>query len=527
MVNHTPKRITPSVIVVVLLMTVCTQWALRDIFLEDAYMHIRYAANALETGVWGCWNIGETPVSGESSPLWLALLLVLSQLGITPLVAAKSLGGIALFACFIDLIMLYNRKRTTTDRLSEFVFAASLFTLIPLLFYSISGMETVLFVYLTTRLTLTPSARWHAWIAIPLVLIRPEGALFVFVLTVTKWWRNWKMIALTGLPAFGVFVAYLVFHRLYFGDWLPNTYYAKADLPVSHAAAYGLRATALFLKDYYFVIACAALLLLSRRLDRIDVRFVALMATCVFIVLKVGGDNAAAFPHHRHFLPILGVVWVYAFLFVETVSKHVRFRMLTTVVLVVALSITHYASESGTEHSPFTHPKVRLKKIFHLPSVGVPSTPMPTPSFERILSTLPDGALVATGASGKAPARFLNLKFLDMLGLNDVHISRHGTRQYGQVDTKTDFDYVLRRQPAVISLPIASRHVEAGQVQIGQTHWRLLVDQILDDTRLYENYRLIPCSSSAVFAHTNILSYLSNDMQTSARQYDPGGDAEE
>jgi hypothetical protein len=71
-------------------------------------------------------------------------------------------------------------------------------------------------------------------------LVRPETPLVVAALAVDRLHTHRLAATVRWLLVVAAFVApFLFFRRLYFGSWLPNTYYAKAGDPLPVLIAYG------------------------------------------------------------------------------------------------------------------------------------------------------------------------------------------------------------------------------------------------------------------------------------------------
>ena len=490
----------------------------RGFFLEDAYMHLRYAENTVTAGRWSTWNVGEKPVSGSTSPLWLALLVLFRILGVAPFATSKVLGAAALAGFFLDLHKFWRQRMDQMEPTwISLAFALSLFTLVPLLFYAVCGMETVFVLWLLSRLILVRSTTAHSIWSVFLVLARSEGAVIVFIITVVKYWRKWKQIILAGLPSFIVFTGYLIWHYFYFGHIFPNTYYAKADLPLYEGILYGTRSLFLFLSDYYLIIVFAFLYLITRKINRLDSMVLAVCGFLVVYVLRVGGDNAVAFPHHRHFLVLIGFGWVYAFIFLVDIARRIRAQKLVLAMLIFVSLMSHFINETRAEGSPLRNLKGSVKAIIGLPGVShSPDRAGALPSIDQLLEPMPDNAVVATSASGRVAAAFLRLKFIDMVGLHDEHIAHHGKRQFGQVDTKTDTAYLMSRKPDIIVLPIPSIYIKQGFVQRGVTHWRFFVDEVLSHPTIFSVYRFVPTTDQAVFIQEQMLDFLPAKIRETA-----------
>jgi hypothetical protein len=103
-------------------------------------------------------------------------------------------------------------------------------------FWSGAGLETGAFALgLTATMALLDAGPWSAIPAGLLGLLRPEGPLYVLALAAmrrprgrarrtSRWPGSIAWLALAALPL----ALWMVFRRGYYGQWLPNAYYAKA-----------------------------------------------------------------------------------------------------------------------------------------------------------------------------------------------------------------------------------------------------------------------------------------------------------
>jgi hypothetical protein len=103
----------------------------------------------------------------------------------------------------------------------------------PLYFWAPAGLETTLVAALVTFAAcslVVPSAwRWSLAAAL-LGVARPEGPLLACALAVLARVAHGRSVVRPGALALGLApaLAWLFFRKAYYGDWLPNTYYAKA-----------------------------------------------------------------------------------------------------------------------------------------------------------------------------------------------------------------------------------------------------------------------------------------------------------
>ena len=105
-------------------------------------------------------------------------------------------------------------------------------------FWSGGGLETIPFMLLLLLLLRshldemrTGTGMWSALWGSLALLMRPETPLLLLAFAFDRVWRSRGRekgrLLLWAVATFGVFFAFLFFRRIYFEDWLPNTFYAK------------------------------------------------------------------------------------------------------------------------------------------------------------------------------------------------------------------------------------------------------------------------------------------------------------
>lgn len=238
-------------------------WFLTD----DAFITFRYISNSLR-GHGYTWNPPPfQPVEGYSNFLWMVLLEgVWRVLGVEPPEAANrvslgfSYGTLALGFLWVWRLALPPELARYRFALAVAVLAGVLSNRTFLTWMS-SGLETALFIFCTTLWSLAtleqdrgrnPGALAVACTAAALAaLTRPDGMLLVaasglFVLGNLEQAPPRGRWVLAGLPLLAV-PLHMGWRRLYYGEWLPNTYYAK------HVGAWpesGLRYALCFVIEY-------------------------------------------------------------------------------------------------------------------------------------------------------------------------------------------------------------------------------------------------------------------------------------
>jgi arabinofuranosyltransferase len=225
-------------------------WHFRHYVNDDAYITFRYS-RFVAMGRGPYFNVGER-VEGYSNLLLMLLMVPVIAVGGAgaALWGAKLIGGVcgalSLVAAFALCVRL---QRDEADRVPSWiagVLAAGVIAVSPsYALNSVSGLETTLFGLCITGGVLlgTISAQEDRWRGAGLafacgVLSRPEGPLVFAV-----WWSAQAVSAILSrsvrwirshlvadaVIVTAVFAAQVVFRRIaYDGEWLPNTYFAKA-----------------------------------------------------------------------------------------------------------------------------------------------------------------------------------------------------------------------------------------------------------------------------------------------------------
>lgn len=204
---------------------------------DDAFIAFRYARNWAE-GLGLSFQSGER-VEGFTSFLWTALLALGGKLGLDYELTAKWLG----IVCAIGTIPAASRlARVASPGTRAGGFAPLLLALSPLFAaWSVSGMEATLFALVLTWAAVLfvreerTSSRvpWSAVAFGVLVFVRPEGGLFaviaLVILTLESRHGGQRPLAWTATFA-GLAVPYWLARWAYFGQFFPNTFYAKAHV---------------------------------------------------------------------------------------------------------------------------------------------------------------------------------------------------------------------------------------------------------------------------------------------------------
>jgi arabinofuranosyltransferase len=287
---------------------------------DDAFILFRYVSNARD-GHGLVWNPPPfQPVEGYTQFLWVLLLWAAwSWFGVEPPSSANALSilcGLGLFAVVaFAAFRIRNREGNRAPDVLAFVALGVVVGNRTFLQSLTSGLDTSLFnlgfvswVLLAFR---APERRTQLWLATwaaaaaATALTRPDGMLCVAATAAlgTTWSlrRNDSRYLLSLVPLLAV-AAHVMWRRSFYGEWLPNTYYAKVVAPWAEA---GIRYFECFCFEnggwLWLPIALVWLLLELRRGAKAAIRrhennlpqAAAVAATLVHVgyyLLRVGGD---------------------------------------------------------------------------------------------------------------------------------------------------------------------------------------------------------------------------------------------
>ena len=259
-------------------------------------------------------------VEGFSSPLW-TFLIALAGEAHTSARHFAGVGGTVLSMAALPIFAMWGAAGRGRVRLEDAVAPWLAATATTYVYWGASGMETGLMALLiaTSGLLFLRELRrgtgWLTGIALGLLCVtRPEGILYagaagVVWLAVRRGERRWPggqevRIAIAGsLPL----VVYLVFRRLYFDQWMPNTYYAKGHLDF-HVGAYLVD----FVSAYSWLVVLGAggaaiAVSLGGPPRRQAVLAIALSSAAVGFILRAHGDWMREWRFIAPVVPCLGL----------------------------------------------------------------------------------------------------------------------------------------------------------------------------------------------------------------------------
>lgn len=290
---------------------------------DDAYISFRYAQQLVE-GHGLVFNVEDGRVEGFTNLAWVLLTAGAMKLGYQPMDFCSTAG---LLALALSLALALGSFRLDGP-LSAIRFGGALAVLaVPnLISVAGSGLETSFAGLLAVGLGVVllaekPSLGWFAIISLLLAATRPDGALFVGAAALAaslprrlprrgEWRDAARPVIAFGAVSAAIVLGLFAFRLAYFGELVPNTYFAK-NADMSHWAA-GLEYLTVFARSAPQVPTMLAIWVFGafvlRRPTRLDVYgLIAVTLYCVYVA-KVGGD----FMSYRfafQVLPLIFFLW--------------------------------------------------------------------------------------------------------------------------------------------------------------------------------------------------------------------------
>jgi hypothetical protein len=469
----------PVALAVVYLLSVAYAWLIYAPS-DDTYIYLVYAKNFLKGN--GLTYNG-MKVQGFTSVLWMALIVLVGKIGVALPTAANILSGLS---GLLVVVMTYFLGRSIglawRHSLAAVVLVAATG---DFAFYMSNGLESVLFAgmvvwsvsYLFREDPATGLRSWWLPVALSLtVFSRPEGLLVAaIVLGVLFWECRRPVLLLRNIAVMAaLMVPVLVWAQSYYGSWLPNTFYAKAGAGLANLPQ-GMR----YLRNFIAANSLLSLFVLYpllfrfKRLDRVERLLFLIIGVWVLNITVQGGDNMVGYRAYLPVIPLFCLLAVYLFRDYDLR----RFAYGAAMVCLCQLFVYNsgYAVGSSWNYDVKFH-AAQWRKIL----------PQRIDIANHLKERLPANAVIAVNAAGTVPY-YSELPTIDMLGLNNEFIARHGGRDrslpYGH--QAGDGAYVMRQKPA--ALMFAGMGTTAGELFLGDRQI-----EVSREFRMYYELKQLP-----------------------------------
>lgn len=480
--------------------------------LDDAYIFFRYAEN-IANGFGFVWNIGEAPVEGYTSFIYLILLVSAKIVTIDLELFAILLGilssTLALFFAYLVYDLLYPQDPNHPS--------AGLITVIILalspsyIYWSGAGMETafysmflVLSIYFFLKLSNSLKEVFLKGVLFGLLcIIRFEAVLFflaalVYLMTDNFSFKNLQINkpSLMFSAAFVIiFGTYFIWRWSYFGYFFPNTYYAKTGGGFQQIAGgflYVVKALRLFYGFGWILIFIIMFFLEKMMITKKAVFLFSIAIISILTTIFIGGDH---FHLGRFVLPVLPLIFIF---FPPALDKFLSFQFkpmnirpshkLATllIILVVMLIIKPVYQESFKGFQNILDGRKEIIVVYDQSAeediiewqhgfILMGETLKKIASKDDYIAAVPIGAI---GYLSK-------INVIDMVGLVDPVIaheqfSPQAVRKWTPGHTKGDGKYILSRKPKYIQLtdyltqkPLETPHQRSTQFVSVKELWEL------------------------------------------------------
>lgn len=433
---------------------------------DDALISLRYARRLLQ-GDGLTWTDGR-PVEGYSNLLWILLAALVGRFGVDLVVGVRILG----FASAVGLVgaIVYGHFAAALRKSLPMIVGVLTVVLAgPIAIWTIGGLESVLVAGLLAWAMVLcypvferedAGRRYPLAASVFLALLciaRPDGALFtattILALLLVRGLRRQTLrtaSTLATLPA-TFYLGQLALRRVYYGEWVPNTAYAKISPSLQHLA----RGIAYFREGFLSLsplsaaaVLLAVLMLVQRRDRAARAKTVLLVVPAIAwtsYIAAVGGDT---FPGWRHLVPLIGLGALVLAQGTHWLVQHGRLGVpgtLVPAVLVPAILAVAFGLYGWVQfRDDGNHRAVTERWEWDGRVVG------------RMLKQGFGASqpLLACTACGCLPY-CSELPAIDMLGLNDYHLARHRPEQFGHGTLSHELGdgrYVLDRRPDLVIL---------------------------------------------------------------------------
>ncbi|MEW5807738.1 MAG: hypothetical protein AB1756_10400 [Acidobacteriota bacterium] len=345
---------------------------------------------------------------------------------------------------------------------------AALAVQLPFICYSFSGMETAPFTFLIVasaiiflRALEQDRPRLLSWSSVILslaYLTRPETPILflfniVFLVIYGVFWKKRAMIPVYLCRHAILFIAmaiiFSLWRYLYYGDFLPNTYYAKIGSYSSALLLRGLDYIWNFSQLSFLILIIPLVLILKLREMKYQILYITGVVLFLSLAVAVeGGDHLALYRFAVPILPFLCLFYqefssgVVQSLFRSSLWSNLKPYLIVFLSLLISISSSglYFVKASKHEMTEYQRARFEVDLAQRWSEFGKWLHQHYNPDRTVALSTI--GAI----------SFYSGLKAIDMVGLTDRHIAHRPIHTGGGYIGHEKYDnyYILRRAPDII-----------------------------------------------------------------------------
>jgi hypothetical protein len=235
---------------------------------------------------------------------------------------------------------------------------------------------------------------------------------------------------------------FLAFRFLYFGDILPNTYYAKLGYGLTGYNEFRIYRFGIvyllkfFLHNLHFAILPLLLFFNSRKVikEKNILFIISILLVQSFFVIYAGGDWMEQFRFLVCLVPFFSLLSAMALknIFVRKFNGKINVFLFSSIIIVLLL-MNFFFNDFGA---------VNREKILwnNVKNIAI-----------DIKTIIPENSTVANGSAGIIPYYLNEIKFIDVIGLTDRYIAKNGNREDIWFE-RYSTDYVYQKNPGWIIL---------------------------------------------------------------------------
>jgi arabinofuranosyltransferase len=460
---------------------------------DDAYISFRYARH-LATGQGLVWNVGER-VEGYTNFLWTLLMAIPLAISdkLNPMQLARAVSSFSGYATIVASFLLV-RHLLPKARVLPLVAPVLLAGSWPLAINTMTGLETVFFgallliaTFLAIReqddLRYQGSSIVYALAA----LTRPEAiGLFLLTFVLVAWHhrRGAKSakdyLVKLGAPFVAIVGAHEVFRLAYYGEFVPNTYFAKfgAELPA------GMPTRSSYLLDFFFYnvhssmifsLVLAILLAVARWRD---LRTQLILLGALYGVANVVVSGADFMIGFRYLVPYIPFWHIAATLgFATRIDGITTIKKRRRIFEFVFLTFFLFVGYAGYYHSQNKlQPFEQLRLLVN--------TDTNTALGKWLAESLPKDAVVVARDIGEI-GHISDLPIVDMTGLTDRSIAR---KRGNVLDRELNLDDIFAKDPSAFVFVSKVAGPSNGPRRLTAYSSPRATLALLDDPRLHEHF---------------------------------------
>lgn len=426
-------------------------FAYKETIIDESYISFRYARNWAE-GYGPVFNHGER-VEGYTNFLTVVFLTAQYKLfpSLDTLLFVKAIG---ILSAFLQLLLSFALARLLFREKKFFLWLTALFLACDgtFMFGAVNGLETQFFalfvtaaIYFDLKEGLNTTGFTSTMFYFLSFLTRPDGIVFFVLSRLFKFAKNLR--AGKKLPQkffitcalFVFFAAVYVFSKyLFYGNIVPNTFFAKTGYETASRYIQGLFYVLLFLRDHP-VSFILFLIFVPLFLKTGEAKFLLfIFSGFTSYLIYVGGDWLQGSRFFVPLLPVFYVLIVYGLhqFFEEGEKKSLAYVKVFVSFWVIAILCTQIYTSKATY--AYAMDKTRGYKSAHIPLAIY------------LKNTLPENATLAIMDIGIV-GYYTNMRIVDIMGLTDSYIA-HSSGGENFLKRTYPVDYIFSKKPDCIIL---------------------------------------------------------------------------